>query len=134
MKKVIINPTTLAAPVGHFDRAVRIGDWLFVSGTSALTNAPGELKNRKLVTGIEAQTNEALNNIQLVLDAAGARFDQVYEVRITLRNPAEYSIVDRIFRERVPHKGFIAHAYGGTMVHPDMEIEIEVNAYLGADH
>lgn len=131
MKKIAINPSTLAKPVGHFDRAVRIGDWLFISGTSALTNVSGSLGDRELLKGIEAQTHEALDNIQRVLDAADARFDQVYEVRITLRDPAQYPIVDRIMRERYPNKGFIAHAYGGTMVHPDMEIEIEVNAYLG---
>lgn len=133
MKKTSINPTTLKAPVGHFDRAVRIGDWLFVSGTSALTNAGGDLAERKLKKGIEAQTHETLDNIQKVLDAAGASFRHVYEVRITLRDPSEYAIVDRIFRERVPHKGFVAHAYGGSFVHPDMEIEIEVNAHLGTE-
>ena len=28
-------------------------------------------------------------------------------------------------------KGFIAHAYEGVLLHPEMELEIEANAYLG---
>ena len=131
MKKIICNPATLAAPVGHFDRAVRLGDWLFVSGTSALTNVSGPLKDRKLVRGIEAQTRETLDNIERVMAAAGGRLDDIYEIRITLCDPAGFPVVDSILKERIPHKGFIAHAYGGALVHPDMEIEIEVNAYLG---
>ena len=43
MKKTIYNPETLGPPVGHFDRAVRFDDWLFISGTSALTHLRGDM-------------------------------------------------------------------------------------------
>ena len=65
MRKTIYNPDTLAPPVGHFDRAVKFGaDWLFISGTSALTNVQGDMRKRKLVKGIKAQTHETLDNIE----------------------------------------------------------------------
>ena len=131
MKKPVYNPTTLAAPVGHFDRAVRFGDWLFVSGTSALTNVAGSMKDRRLVEGIEAQTHEALDNVEKVLKAAGGSLVDIYEVRVILKKREHFAVVDRIFRERIPEKGFIAHAYEGVLLHPGMELEIEVNAYLG---
>jgi len=131
MKKIVYNPTTLAAPVGHFDRAVRFGDWLFVSGTSALTNAPGAMEDRRLVQGIDAQTRETLDNIERVLTAAGGTLAHIYELRVILRRREDFAAVDRILRERLPGKGFIAHGYEGVLLHPDMEIEIEANAYLG---
>lgn len=131
MKKTVLNPTTLAAPVGHFDRAVRIGGWLFISGTSALTNVSGPIGERRLVKGIEAQTHETLANIERVLEAAGGRLSQIYEIRIILKDRKEFGAVDRILQEWLPERGFIAHAYGGVLLHPDMEIEIEANAYLG---
>ena len=131
MKKICYNPTTLAPPVGHFDRAVRFGDWLFISGTSALTNVAGDMKDRHLVKGIEAQTHETLDNIERVLHSAGGKLSQIYEVRVTMKRREDFRIVDRILAERIPEKGFIAHGYEGTLVHPEMELEIEANAYLG---
>jgi enamine deaminase RidA (YjgF/YER057c/UK114 family) len=110
---------------------VRFGDWLFVSGTSALTNVSGPIEERRLVEGIEAQTHETLDNIARVLEAAGGSLENVYEVRVTLRRRHDFGVVDRILKERIPGKGFIAHAYEGVLLHPEMELEIEVNAYLG---
>jgi enamine deaminase RidA (YjgF/YER057c/UK114 family) len=131
MKKVIYNPLALAAPVGHFERAVRLGDWLFVSGTSALTNVSGPMSDRHLLQGIEAQTHETLDNLEKVLSAVGGSWDNVYEMRIVLAKRESFPAVDRILRERIPAKGFVCHAYQGTLLHPEMEVEIEINAYLG---
>jgi len=131
VRKTIYNPSTLAPPVGHFDRAVRLGDWLFISGTSALTNVKGPMNQRQLVSGIEAQTNETLNNIEKVLEDAGATVDNIYELRMILKTREHFPIVDQILRRRMPKRGFIAHAYEGVLLHPQMEIEIEANAYLG---
>jgi enamine deaminase RidA (YjgF/YER057c/UK114 family) len=127
----VYNPATLAPPVGHFDRAVRFGDWLFISGTSALTNVSGPIEERRLVEGIEAQTHETLDNIEKVLVAAGGSLANVYEIRVILKRRDDFSVVDRILSERIPGKGFIAHAYEGVLLHPEMGLEIEANAYLG---
>jgi enamine deaminase RidA (YjgF/YER057c/UK114 family) len=132
MRKIIYNPKNLAAPVGHFERAVRLGDWLFISGTSALTNVAGDMSNRRLVRGIAAQTRETLDNIERVLKAAGGDLANIYELRIVLRKREDFAAVDRMLSERIPDKGFICHGYEGVLLHPEMEIEIEANAYLGA--
>jgi enamine deaminase RidA (YjgF/YER057c/UK114 family) len=131
MKKIIYNPKTLAAPVGHFERAVRFGDWLFVSGTSALTNVTGPMNDRRLVQGVEAQTRETLDNIERVLKAAGGSLANIYELRIVLRRREDFGVVDGVLRERIPENGFICHGYEGVLLHPEMELEIEANAYLG---
>lgn len=131
MPKKIFNPKTLAPPVGHFDRAVQIGDWLFISGTSALTGVTGSMNERRLVQGIDAQTHVTLDNIEKVLADAGARPDQVYEVRMIVKKREYFQVVDRILKQRWPKKGFIAHGYEGVLLHPEMDLEIEVNAYVG---
>jgi enamine deaminase RidA (YjgF/YER057c/UK114 family) len=132
MKKTIYNPDTLAPPVGHFDRAVRFGnDWLFISGTSALTNVRGDMKKRKLVKGIKAQTNKTVDNIERVLKDAGGKLSDIYEMRMIIKKRDHFAVVDSILKERIPKKGFIAHGYKGELLHPDMELEIEAYAYLG---
>ena len=71
MDKIAINPGTLAPPVGHFDRAVKMGPWLFISGTSALTHVTGEMSERKLSATIEEQVRETLTNIGRRLRGGG---------------------------------------------------------------
>jgi len=131
MKKTIYNPSTLAAPIGHFDRAVCFGDWLLISGTSALTNVQGDMDNRRLITGIQAQTHETLDNIEKVCLEAGGSLSDIYEFRIFVKKPEHFAYVSDILKQRLPRKGFIAHGYVSGLLHPEMEIEIEACAYLG---
>jgi enamine deaminase RidA (YjgF/YER057c/UK114 family) len=129
MKKIAFNPKTLAAPVGHFDRAVKIGPWLFISGTSALTHKSGPIAERKLSPTIEAQTRETLTNIQRVCEDAGYSLEDIYEIRITITKREFFGPVDAIVKEMLPKRGFVCHAYEAELMNRDMLIEIEANAY-----
>jgi enamine deaminase RidA (YjgF/YER057c/UK114 family) len=129
MNKIIFNPKTLAPPVGHFDRAVRIGPWLFISGTSALTHKTGRIEERKLSPTIEEQTRETLANIQRVCEDAGYALEDIYELRIFITRREFFGKVDAIVREVLPKRGFVCHAYQAELMNRDMLIEIEANAY-----
>ena len=129
MIKKIFNPRTLAAPVGHFDRAVRIGPWLFISGTSALTHKSGPIAERKLSPTIEQQARETLTNIQRVCEDAGYSLDDIYEIRIFITKREFFGPVDAIVKQMLPKRGFVCHAYQAELMNRDMLIEIEANAY-----
>jgi enamine deaminase RidA (YjgF/YER057c/UK114 family) len=129
MKKTAFNPKTLAAPVGHFDRAVKIGPWLFISGTSALTHKTGRIEDRKLSPTIEEQTRETLTNIQRVCEDAGYALEDIYELRIFITKREFFGRVDAIVKEVLPRRGFVCHAYQAELMNRDMLIEIEANAY-----
>ena len=129
MKRTAFNPKTLAAPVGHFDRAIRIGPWLFISGTSALTHKTGRIEERKLSPTIEEQTRETLTNIQRVCDDAGYALEDIYELRIFITKREFFGSVDAIVKEVLPKRGFVCHAYQAELMNRDMLIEIEANAY-----
>ena len=129
MIKKSFNPRTLAAPVGHFDRAVKIGPWLFISGTSALTHKSGPIAERKLSPTIEEQTRETLTNIKRVCEDAGYSLDDIYEIRITLTRREFFGPVDAIVKEMLPKRGFVCHAYQAELMNRDMLIEIEANAH-----
>ena len=129
MEKTIINPHGLAAPVGHFDRAVKLGPWLFISGTSALTHKSGPIEQRQLSPTIEEQTRETLANIRLVCETAGYRLSDIYELRIFMRKRVFFGKVDAILRDVLPGRGYVCHAYVAQMLNTAMLIEIEANAY-----
>ena len=129
MSRLSFNPATLAPPVGHFDRAVKIGPWLFISGTSALTHKTGRIEERKLSPTIEEQTRETLTNIQRVCEAAGYALEDIYELRVFITRRDFFGKVDAIVKEVLPKRGFVCHAYQAELMNADMLIEIEANAY-----
>jgi|GEM_PF-6420833 len=127
-----VNPASLAPPAGHFDRAVRIGPWLFVSGTSALTNRTGPVAERRLPDDFRAQADEAFDNITRVLEEVGATFADVFEIRATLARASDFAELNELFRERIPGRGFVGSGYVAEFLGPGMLIEVEVKAYLPA--
>lgn len=131
MKRQVYNPTTLAQPVGHFDRAVRIGDILYISGTSALTNVTGPLLDRKVPKSVEEQTRLTFENIKKVLEAAGGSLSDIFKLTVFLVRAEDFEVVDRVTKEYLPERGFINSAFRTDLVSPDLLVEIEATAVLG---
>jgi len=94
MGKQIISTSGAPAAIGPYSQAVRVGQFLFASGQLGLDPVTGELSE-----GIEAQTRQALANMQAVLAAAGATPKNVVKTTIFLANMADFAIVNRIYAE-----------------------------------
>uniref|UniRef100_A0A7C1FFQ3 RidA family protein n=1 Tax=Caldilinea aerophila TaxID=133453 RepID=A0A7C1FFQ3_9CHLR len=94
MGKQIISTSGAPAAIGPYSQAVRVGQFLFASGQLGLDPVTGELPE-----GIEAQTRQALANMQAVLAAAGATPKDVVKTTIFLANMADFAIVNRIYAE-----------------------------------
>ena len=75
----------------HGSQAVRAGDWVFISGQSAL-DAAGQLVGSG---DIAAQTAQALDNVRSVLVAAGAGFDDVVKMTVWLAEAEQYDEMTR---------------------------------------
>ncbi len=83
------------APIGPYNQAIRTGDFLFCSGQIPLDPATGEL-----VPGdISAQTRQVMKNIEAVLDAAGATFENVVKTTIFLTDMNDFSAVNGVYGE-----------------------------------
>jgi reactive intermediate/imine deaminase len=80
MRREEIRVEGLAEPISHYTDAVRAGDLLFVSGLVAV-DAEG-----RLVGGddVVAQARQVLENMRVVLAAAGCGFEDVVKVTIFL--------------------------------------------------
>ncbi|MFZ1767848.1 MAG: RidA family protein [Caldilinea sp.] len=95
----VISTSDAPAAIGPYSQAIRAGNFLFASGQLGLDPATGDLRE-----GIEAQTRQALANMQAVLTAAGARVENVVKTTIFLADMADFAVVNQIYGEVFGHE------------------------------
>jgi 2-aminomuconate deaminase len=101
-----------AAPraVGHYPHARRVGDLLFLSGIGprdpASNAVPGneyDTDGRLRAHDIAAQTHAVFANVRAVLEASGARWEDLVDVTVYLTDMArDFNIYNAIWAEYFP--------------------------------
>lgn len=130
MEKFIINPETLGEAVGPFSRAVRVGNFLFIAGTTALSHLSGDYFERKIPDSIEEQTRLTFENISRTMEAAGGTMKDIFKVVVILKDPAHYKRMNEIRAKFFPTDPPISTCFLANLVRNDILIEVEATAVL----
>lgn len=93
MEKQIINTTGAPAPIGPYNQAMRVGDFLFVSGQIPMDAATGELVS----SGIQDETEKVMENLAAILKEAGMDFSHVVKSSIFLTDMKQFAQVNEVY-------------------------------------
>jgi 2-iminobutanoate/2-iminopropanoate deaminase len=84
--------------IGPYSPAIRSGEWVFTSGQLGLDPQTGELA----AGGTAAQTRRALENLALLLEAAGAEMADVVKTTVFLKSLDDFSQMNSVYAEFFP--------------------------------
>ncbi len=125
MRKTI-HAENAPAAVGPYVHAVKAGDFVYTSGQIGLVPATGVLAE-----GVEAQAEQALQNIQAVLAAAGCTMADVIKTTVFLADIADFGKINEIYAKYFTGETPARSCLQAGALPKGALFEIEVVAYKG---
>lgn len=94
MANTVISTVKAPAAIGPYTQAIQTGDMLFTSGQLGLDPKTGSLPD-----GIQAQTSQALANVNAILKEAGFTKENVVKTTVFLKDMTDFGAVNEIYAD-----------------------------------
>ncbi|MCR4316662.1 MAG: RidA family protein [Planctomycetes bacterium] len=125
-KNQIIHTDDAPKAIGPYSQAVKLGEWVFVSGQIALDPRTGEIHG---ATSTD-QAKQCLRNLKAILLSAGAEPKDVLKCTIYLKNMDDFPQVNEVYGEFF-HEPYPARATVEVSRLPkDVLVEIDAIAHV----
>lgn len=141
MNDGVVRTDRAPAPVGAYPHARRVGNLLFLSGVGprmpGSNGIPGNVTDadgRLLSYDIEAQCRQVFANVRHVLEASGARWEDLVDVTVFLTDMArDFPVYNRLYAEYFAGVDACRTTVGITDLPTPIAIELKCIAALSAD-
>ncbi|KJV27797.1 RidA family protein [Luteibacter yeojuensis] len=134
----IVRTDGAPAPVGAYPHARRVGNLLFLSGVGprvpGSNDVPGNVfdKNGIMVAhDIEAQCRQVFANVRAVLEASGARWEDLVDVTVFLTDMArDFATYNRVYADVFAGVDACRTTVGITSLPTPIAIELKCIAHI----
>lgn len=126
MNKTIISTKNAPAAIGPYSQGVILGNLVFPSGQIPADTASGEI----VPGGVDAQTRQALRNLEEVLNAAGTKLDNVLKTTLFIKNMDDFAAINEIYARFFGTEPPARSCIEAARLPRDVMIEIEAVAYI----
>ena len=127
MERQVIHTDHAPKAIGPYSQAIRAGDFVFCAGQAGLDPATGNLVSG----GIEAETRRVLQNLAVVLKAAGTSLSRAVKTTVFLTNMNDFAKMNAIYAEFFPANPPARSTVQVSRLPKDACVEIEVIALAG---
>jgi len=120
----VIKTDRAAAPIGPYSQAIKAGGFVFVAGEKGIDPKTGKV----VPGGIAAETRQTLENIKVILEAAGSSLDRAVATTVYMVNIGDFAAMNEVYA-----RYFTANPPGRTTVGvrelpAGVQVEIQVTA------
>ena len=120
-----IVPPGTPSPRGPYSPAVRAGDFIFVAGQGPIDAATDQMS----YGDIRHETRLVLNNIRLILEAAGAGMQDVVKCSVFLKDGNDFAAMNEVYGEFFGQAKPARTTVETRFANPTMKVEIDCIAY-----
>ena len=115
----------MTKPVGAYTPIVRAGDWLIASGQVGI-------RDGQLVTGgFDDQLDQAIDNLEALLQSQGAELSHVVKTTVFLRHMGDYDLLNQVWTRRFGDSPPARSAFAVSELPLHALVEVEAWAYTG---
>lgn len=119
----VINTNNAPEALGPYSHATEINGLLFTSGQIPL-NTDGQIVS----DDVQAQTRQVLENLKVVLDAAGSDIESVVKATIFIKDMNEFQKINEIYGEYFDANQPARSCVEVARLPKDVKVEIELIA------
>ena len=125
MPKTQISTKAGSPPGGPYSQGIRAGDFVFVAGQVPKDPATGQIVGDT----IEAQTAQAIENLQAILVAAGSSLADVVKVSAHLTDLTLFDRFNSVYMKYFPEPRPVRTTVGSQLL--GFMVELDAIAYVG---
>jgi 2-iminobutanoate/2-iminopropanoate deaminase len=88
----VIHTKHAPSPVGPYSQAIRVAPFLYTAGQVGLIPDQGRLPD-----GVQAQAEQALRNLQHIIETAGGKLENVIKTTVFLTSMDDFKPVNEVY-------------------------------------
>ena len=121
--KTTISTNNAPGAIGPYSQAVKMGDFLFVSGQLPINPSTNEMPE-----SVAEQTKQSLENVKAILEAAGSDLQHVVKTTVFLKDMNTFTQMNEVYQSYFTENYPARSAVEISRLPKDALVEIEVIA------